>query len=455
MSLPNYFLADLPAGAEITPAMLQEACQTLLRNRDHYLAGKSSSAIIRILADLGERWLQPDFEFRQMALHEGPAHTGFSPGTLAAGLDHFFGQLTADHLKNLLTQDLGHALRLDQPSITPSESVGGRASLACGPELLVHLAAGNVPNPAWMSLITGLLVRSAQLMKCAHGTSFLPRLFAHSLYQAEPKLAACLEIAEWPSTAQHLNAALFSEADCVTVTGSDETLHAVRQALPPSARFLGYGYRLSFAYLTRDVLRPSTARTWAHRLAEDVAAWNQLGCLSPHAAYVEDGGLVSPEQFAEILAEELAHVETLQPRGPIPVEIAAGIAARRHLFEIRAAHSDQTKLWQSRDSTAWTVVFEGDPLFQISCLHRFVHVKAVAQLADALHGADALRGHVSTVGLAAADEKTPALVQELGRWGVSRVCPVGRMQRPPLSWRHDGRPPLGDLVTWTDWESDY
>jgi hypothetical protein len=29
---------------------------------------------------------------------------------------------------------------------------------------------------------------------------------------------------------------------------------------------------------------------------------------------------------------------------------------------------------------------------------------------------------------------------------------LGRMQRPPLTWRQDGRPTLGDLVTWTGHE---
>jgi len=27
------------------------------------------------------------------------------------------------------------------------------------------------------------------------------------------------------------------------------------------------------------------------------------------------------------------------------------------------------------------------------------------------------------------------------------------MQNPPLTWRHDGRPALGDLVMWTDVEA--
>jgi hypothetical protein len=73
-------------------------------------------------------------------------------------------------------------------------------------------------------------------------------------------------------------------------------------------------------------------------------------------------------------------------------------------------------------------------------------------LAEALHHADPVHGQVSTVGLAAHDDTARALALQLARWGVTRVCPLGRMQNPPLTWRHDGRPPLGDLVVWTNWE---
>ena len=46
----------------------------------------------------------------------------------------------------------------------------------------------------------------------------------------------------------------------------------------------------------------------------------------------------------------------------------------------------------------------------------------------------------------------PTMTRQLARWGVTRVCPLGQMQNPPLTWRHDGRPSLEDLVTWIDWE---
>ncbi len=97
-------------------------------------------------------------------------------------------------------------------------------------------------------------------------------------------------------------------------------------------------------------------------------------------------------------------------------------------------------------------MYDEDPLFQPSCLYRFIYVKAVQSLSEALEGANRWRGKVSTVGLAAPALRAEELVRELAQWGVTRVCPLGQMQAPPISWRHDGRPALGDLIFWTDWE---
>ena len=44
------------------------------------------------------------------------------------------------------------------------------------------------------------------------------------------------------------------------------------------------------------------------------------------------------------------------------------------------------------------------------------------------------------------------MASELAHWGATRICPIGEMQKPSLLWRHDGRPSLGDLVTWTHLE---
>lgn len=452
MDLPRYFLADLANPAALTPAMITDACLTLKANRRRYLAGRTTADLIDALAAVAEDWLDPANPYRRLALEEGPRTLGFSAPTLAAGLDDFFGSLTRENLRALVAQDLADLQRLDHLTPNPAEPRADRLALAHGPELLAHVTAGRLPNPALLSLVLGVLTRSAQFMKCASGTSLLPRLFAHSLREVEAKLAACIEIAEWPGGTAPLEDALWAQADCVLAMGGDATLAALRQRMPPGVRFLGYGHRLSFGYVAQEMLSNYALPRVAAAAARDVAAWNQLGCLSPHAFYVEVGGRNPPERFAELLAAELERLEVAQPRGPLPVAEAAAIATRRSFYAVRAAHSPDTRLWCSAGSTAWTVVLENFPRLHPSCANRFIHVKAVAGLDEALAGVDPFRGQVSTVGLAATGTREQILALELARWGVARICPLGRMQCPPPTWRHDGRPALGDLVRWTDWE---
>lgn len=452
MNLPNYFLGDMPPEATLSPSLVSEACAALKRNRESYLPQRSTDQIIKTLSGVAVEWLKPDHAYRRLALNHGPAVLGFSRETLTRGLDGFFHQLTAENLRALIRQDFGDVRRLDQLASTEVEQASSRAAIALGPELLVHIAAGNIPNPTLMSMVLGLLTRSAQFVKCAQGTTLLPRLFAHSIYESDPKLAACIEIAEWPGGNLGLEEVLFAEADCVTATGGDETLAAIQKRLPQRVRFLGYGHRVSFGYVAADVLTEHNTRKLIARTADDVTAWDQLGCLSPHVIYVQSGGHSSPETFAGELAEELARRESIEPRGNPRPEMTAHIASRRALYELRAAHSPDTRTWKSKDSTAWTVVCETDARFQLSCLHRFIYVKSVADLQDMMKNADSVRDHISTIGIAVPEHRAGEIATQLARWGAKRVCSLGQMQNPPLTWRHDGRPALGDLVTWTDWE---
>jgi len=453
MQLPEYFLADLADPSGHTPAIIEQACLSLKSNRRQFLAERDTASLVATLAGVADDWLDPDNPFRRRALEEGPSASGFSRATLAAGLDAFFGSLTRENLLALVRQDLGPVESLERLAAPDPEPHSDRLALAHGPELLVHITGGRLPNPALMSLVIGLLARSAQFMKCASGTALLPRLFAHSLREVEPKLGACVEIAEWKGGHRGLETALWAAADCVTATGSDDTLAAIRRHLPAAVRFLGYGTRLSFGYVAHEALSHLTLSKVVAAAARDVAAWDQLGCLSPHAIYVETGGRHPPERFAELLAAELAVLEREAPRGPLPAAEAATIAAHRAVYELRTAHSPDTQLWRSPDSTAWTVVFEANPRFRVSCLNRFIYVKAVADVEEALQGVDEWRGRISTVGLGAHGPREHALALRLARWGVGRICPLGRMQAPAPAWRHDGRPALGDLVTWTDWET--
>ena len=452
LELPNFFLIDVPPEARLDPGMLREALRQIKRNRRQYILEISTKDVVKVIARLANNWCDDLFSFCKFALEEGPKVTGLSRETLRKGLDQFFGRITEENLHNLLSQEFGDSQRLDKPASIPEERLENRMALAVGPKLIGHITAGSLPSSTLMCMIHGLLIGSAQFVKCAQGGGFLPRLFAHSIYEAHNKFGACLELAEWEGGQAHLEEELFAEADCITAVGRDETLAAIRKRLPEGTNFLGHGHRVSFGFITKDIMTRAIANEQATLAADDVAAWDQLGCLSPHVFYVQAEGVVSGEQFAEMLANALDQKERDEPRGNLPASTAANISELRSVYEMRAANTGDIRLWTSVDSTAWTVVFDREQGFTSSCLNRFVYVKEVADLEEVLRSAEMVRDQVSTVGLAATKLDAADLVRQLAHWGVTRVCPIGKMQNPPLTWRHDGRPALGNYVRWTDWE---
>ena len=97
----------------------------------------------------------------------------------------------------------------------------------------------------------------------------------------------------------------------------------------------------------------------------------------------------------------------------------------------------------------WTLIYDADSFFQPSPLHGVISIRSVseARLGEALVS---VAGKISTVGVVGKmSARAEAAFLELG---VTRFCPAGRMQFPPLTWHHDGRSTLADLVTWIDAE---
>ena len=114
MNLPDYFLADLPPSAELSPVMISAACDTLKRNREKYLLPRSTGEIVNILCAVAADWLRPENQFRRLALELGPAETKFSRPVLERGLDDFFRRFTPEQFHALLQAELGHPERLDR-----------------------------------------------------------------------------------------------------------------------------------------------------------------------------------------------------------------------------------------------------------------------------------------------------------------------------------------------------
>jgi hypothetical protein len=425
---------------------LQRATDRLQSARARIRA-RPVGSIIAALAETAQTWLRPDGPWRQRALAEAPASTGFSPPMIGEAIELTFGVITADALGHALDCELGDRRMLD--GFVKRQARLVRAS---GPALIVHFLAGNLPAPAILSICRGLLLKAGNLVRASSRETVLPRLFVESLRATDRDLADCVALMNWPREDAATTQAAINAADAVIAYGNDETVSGLRARARSGQRFVGYGHKLSLGMLARETVTAARIGELCAAAAFDVSVYDQQGCLSPHAFYVETGGEIAPREFAEQLAGAMEVVRRRLPRGALAMGAVARLASLRHESEFRAASDPGLAVWAPPDPQApeWMVICEHDPVFRPSCLNRVVYVKPVDDLRQAVEALRAFSGRISTVGLAAADARTLPLTDALTELGVHRICRIGQMQRPPLAWHHDGRPTVADLVTWTD-----
>lgn len=435
-----------PAKGLPSPVLVAEVAAKVWAARKAYLARLPVAEIVEILDGVVAGWLAPDSPWLEAAGRRIAAATPYSQAMVRVGLTRLLRGCRKESLLVLLESELGDPRVLD--ASCPRPAAGG-FHRAAGPTLTTHIFSGNVPGLPAISLIHACLVKSASLGKPASEEPIFPAMFARSVAAADPKLAASMAILHWPGGDPAIEQAAFAASEAVVAYGSDTSLESIRARVPPTVRFVGHGHRVSFAVIGREALDLEGKDDLAERLAYDVSLFDQQGCVSAHLVYAERGGAIPPEAFAERLANAMAAFERGMPRGRLTVEEAAAIQQVRTEAEFRELRDEPVRLYASRGGTAWTVIYEDDPAFVPSCLNRVVRVKALTDLGEIPSLVRPFSRHLQTVGVAMSRERRERLADVLAPLGVCRICPIGEMPHPPLTWHHDGGFSLLPLLKWT------
>lgn len=424
--------------SSLSPAELSHTINQLLSAQEK-LARRPVKDILLSIDRVVARFLAPSSTERQKAEIHLPSETGLSPEMIRYTLPFIFREYRAPRLSALLQDELGSLAVLD--SFNSNRRV-------VSPRLISHVLAGNLPGAGLDGIIFSLLIKSATLVKASSSARLLPLWFARALAEVDPELATNLSIFTWPGGKTTLEKIAFGRADVVLASGSDQTLATIRPHV--RGQFIGYGHKVSFSIIAKEALAETTEV--ASQAAYDVMLFDQQGCLSPQLIYVEQGGPVSPNEFARHLSQALAHWERIVPRGRVSQETSAAIRRVRDETEWQTLAGKERVMYASPQGTEWTVIYEADPVFMPSPLYRTIRVKPLMTFT---HLDDLLipwRSYLEAVGVAISSERLYELAEILGHAGVSRVCPLGTLQTPPLSWRHGGRPRVADLVRWIEIE---
>ncbi len=345
----------------------------------------------------------------------------------AAGFAELLGPVTAPDLLEVVRLELG-----DEEILDGFAPYGAHRALAIAPPIILHVVSGNTPHGALQSLIRGLLLGSHNRVKLPSGG--LPEV--DSFVEALP--ATLRELVE---IATNLPDTWIQEAGAVVVLGNDETVAALRKRVPRGIPFQAHGHRVSFGIVFGD------AEAAAPLAARDASLFDQRGCLSPHVIYVEEVAGQTARGFAGRLAEEMAAFNVGTPRRKLGIGETAEIVDLRASYAFRSADDVRVQLWTSEDSTDWTVIFEDDPWFATSPANRVIFVKPLpADLESALIP---VRPWLAAIGI------WPATLENANRVsgaGASRICALGELQYPPLTWHAEGQGNLASLITWVDFD---
>lgn len=183
-------------------------------------------------------------------------------------------QFRRRELLRFLDSEIGQPSMLDE--FRPNKA--GGYSKYVGPALTYQVFSSNVPGiPVWSMAMT-LLVKGAILGKSSFSEPVMPAFFARSIAMVDSDLADahCGGSMEGRLAAARgfshrcgrcrdcLRFFADYQIDCGQVAGSKPCL--------------GYGAKVGLAFIGREALRPDTYADTVHRVAVDIATYDQQSC---------------------------------------------------------------------------------------------------------------------------------------------------------------------------------
>jgi hypothetical protein len=382
------------------------------------------------LVEEGARLRAIGLEQRADSLARAAAHLsalGADPGAIArlAESSGLGAEMTRWALETTLASVRPEALvALGRAALEPAHP-GARAVPA---RLSALVLSGNVLTAPVRAMFVPLLLGVPVLAKASSRDDLLPRLILEALDAAGGGLAEGCDVVTLAGDSS-VTATLFDQADVVSVYGSDATVRAVRASAPATAEVVAHGHGLGVVYVDGVPASGEPLSSLGRAIGEDVAAYDQRGCLSPHVVYAR-GTDADGERLAEAIHDALAALATERPRGALPLASGAAQVQWRGVAAVRG-----TLL----EGDGFSVSYEAEHPRRLSPGYRNVAVhrcEGVAALAEAL---GPLGVHLKALGFGGEAIDPAALARALPPPLAPRLSPVGTMQTPPIDALADGR----------------
>ena len=385
------------------PAELAAISRHLAERGHRALAGIPPARRLALWEETVEAFLEPGSPERSALLPRLLESSRLSPEGLTEGLEIVLGGASGKAAAAM-------ARRAEALPAIVSERLAG------------VVLAGNLPALAVQSLLPALLLGRPLLLKSASSEPWFAPALVAALVAREPALADAFAAVAFAGDDAAAFSAAFDEVDPLLAYGGAPAVTSLAARF--GQRLIAHGPKASVAFVGADVDLVGTARG----LARDIALFDQRGCLSVQAVYVEGDA----EELAAALAWALQLESARLPHGPIDPAAAAAVQQLRATAELLQGTKRELQL----DLAAGTVLVERETSFRPVPGLRTVRVHGVTNLRDALSALAPWSGKLQ--GAVLAGPTADALAEYLPLLGFSRLTPPGELQSADAGWANGG-----------------
>ena len=299
--------------------------------------------------------------------------------------------------------------------------------------VLLHIAAGNIDALPVFSVIEGLLSGNINILKLPGSDDGLSIKLLIELIEIEPRLIDYIYVFDYPSERIDLIEKMAECADAVVIWGGEAAVAAVRKLVKPNVKLIEWGHKVSFAYVSGNVLIDNPETDAALKgIAYNMCDTEQLFCNACQGIYVDTEDFEAVISFAKRFSGILQKCSDEMQRNLSPFTIA------QKTLEIETELLENKLVFKSASTS---VIARKNPDLELSYMFRNCWVKPLPRT-KLFHTLRPNKNYLQTAALLCDEEARLTLENLMFRAGLVTITDGAHMSKGYCGMPHDGEMPL-------------
>lgn len=295
--------------------------------------------------------------------------------------------------------------------------------------LVLHVTPGNASLLPFYAVVESLLVGNINWLRPSSGETLSARLLS-TLIDCDADNTLADFIAVLPVAKEQLPA-MMQHVDGVSAWGGDSALQSIRRQLAAGCRWIEWGHRISFAYVTPDAVTP----TMLDALIDEVCRLDQQACSSPQLVLVDSTDVQILRNLGEQLAQAFSRRAARWPAITASAQESAEITTRMGFAMLDQSFTTEPgQIWSAE---GWRVVWQHRSVIEPSPLFRSLLLRPLAR-AQIVQTLLPWRTRLQSCALICTPSQSRDLIHRLLNAGVTRITPPALIHLDYPGEPHDG-----------------